>query len=341
MTEDSVLVSPVSVANQQQHDGIAFPLVLNCDSEASGLNAITKWLESHRSELLEQVKTHGVVLFRGFPVEDAEDFDQVVSAFDLENFPYQKSFSNAVRINFTPRVFSANEAPCEVNINLHHEMAQTPMYPRFLFFFCQKPAEQGGATPLCRSDVLLQRIQESHADFVDECIAKGLRYTNVMPADNDATSGMGRSWQSTFGVESKEAAEQRLNDLGYQWEWLDDGCLKVTTRVLPAVLNVSPDKAVFFNQLIAAFQGWKDSRNDPSRSIRFGDGNPLDREVVDHVAELAEELTFDLEWQRGDFALVDNCMAMHARRPFQGTRKVLASLVEARENRFDSNLPVG
>jgi hypothetical protein len=30
---------------------------------------------------------------------------------------------------------------------------------------------------------------------------------------------------------------------------------------------------------------------------------------------------------RGDVALVDNFLAMHGRRPFSGTRKVLASLI--------------
>jgi alpha-ketoglutarate-dependent taurine dioxygenase len=43
--------------------------------------------------------------------------------------------------------------------------------------------------------------------------------------------------------------------------------------------------------------------------------------------ELADQLTFDIPWQTGDIALVDNYLAMHGRRPFEGQRKVLASLV--------------
>ena len=45
------------------------------------------------------------------------------------------------------------------------------------------------------------------------------------------------------------------------------------------------------------------------------------------VSALAEDCTFDLPWQAGDLALVDNYTAMHGRRTFKGTRKVLASLV--------------
>ena len=40
----------------------------------------------------------------------ANDFDRFIAAFELENFPYEQSLSNAVRVNYTPRVFSANEA---------------------------------------------------------------------------------------------------------------------------------------------------------------------------------------------------------------------------------------
>ena len=48
---------------------------------------------------------------------------------------------------------------------------------------------------------------------------------------------------------------------------------------------------------------------------------------MDRVAAIAEELTFDVPWQKGDVALIDNRVVMHGRRTFSGTRKVLASLV--------------
>jgi hypothetical protein len=208
-------------------------------------------------------------------------------------------------------------------------MAQTPIYPSHLFFFCEQAAESGGATPICRSDVLWERLAERCPRFARDCQAKGLRYSNVMPAANDATSGMGRSWQSTLRAQTREEAERRLRGLGYSWEWLADGSLRATTPVLPAVRRLSNGRVSFFNQLIAAAMGWRDARNDPSKSITFGDGSPLDREAVNVAAQLGEELSFDVPWQNGDVALVDNYVAMHGRRTFTGTRKVLASLVAA------------
>lgn len=306
----------------------AFPLVLNADS-TSDLVETSHWVKSTANTLTENATRRGAILFRGFPLTTAEDFDGFVAAFGFRNFPYEESLSNAVRINRTDRVFTANEAPPEVNILLHHEMAQTPIYPSRLFFFCEQPADTGGATPLCRSDVLLDRLQKERPDFVRDCEARGLLYSNVMPDENDPHSGMGRSWRSTFRAESRDEAEARMASLGYSWEWQADGGLRTTTPVLPAVRELATGRRSFFNQLIAAFRGWKDDRNDPSRAITFGDGTRLDVDAVLTASDIADEITFDVPWQRGDVALVDNFAVMHGRRTFSGTRKVLASLVAA------------
>ncbi len=329
MRDVELQVDAANVPGEQMHAGQPFPLVLECRTAAADLASSGQWLTAQRNRLLRQAAACGAILFRGFPARTAEDFDFFVAAFGLPNFPYEQSLSNAVRINRTPRVFTANEAPPSVKIFLHHEMAQTPVYPSHLFFFCEQPAETGGQTPLCRSDVLWQRLVERCPAFARDCQSKGLKYTNVIPPENDAQSGMGRSWQSTLRAATPAQAEARLAALGYAWEWLADGCLRATTPVLPAVRTLSDGRMTFFNQLIAAYQGWKDDRNDPARSITHGDGSPLDPASVKAAAEWADELAFDLPWQAGDVALVDNFVAMHGRRTFTGTRKVLASLISA------------
>ncbi len=317
----------VTLDGQPTYDGAPFPLVLCNQNPAMELGTALDWVTQERQQLLEQASRHGAILFRDFPIQTAEDFDSFVAAFGLQNFAYKDSLSNAVRVNRTERVFTANEAPPNVTIFLHHEMAQTPIYPSRLFFFCEQPAEVGGATPLCRSDVLIERMMEACPQFVADCRQRGLKYSNVMPLDADRQSGMGRSWKDTFRAADRAEAEQRLRELGYHWEWLDDGCLRATTPVLDAVRELPDGRRTFFNQLIAAFQGWKDDRNDPHKSITFGDGTPLDPAMVDLATELAEAITFDVPWQAGDVALVDNYVTMHGRRTFEGTRKVLASLV--------------
>lgn len=269
----------------------------------------------------------GALLFRGFDVPDARAFDAAVVAYGEQGFTYAESLSNAVRVNVTERVFTANEAPSTTEIHLHHEMAQTPLYPSKLFFYCEIAPDEGGATPVCRSDWVAEELRERDPDFHSALSAKGVRYTNIMPGADDAASGQGRSWRSTLGVETQEQAEDRLSDLGYTWEWHDGDSLKATTPVLSALRVLDDGREVFFNQLIAAFRGWSDSRNEAHKSVTFGDGAPITGDDMAQAIALAEEFTRDIAWQAGDVALVDNFTVMHGRRPFAGKRRVLASLI--------------
>jgi alpha-ketoglutarate-dependent taurine dioxygenase len=327
-------VDVVSVSGQQFYANSQFPFCYASLQSSATLEDTLAWIKQSQRHLLQLASLHGAVLLRGFPLATAEDFDAVMGDLLIENFPYKKSLSNAVRINRTERVFSANEAPPEVQIFFHHEMAQTPLFPKWIAFFCELAAEQGGATPICRSDMLYERLNEQCPDFIRQCERLGLRYTNTMPATDDAKSGMGRSWRSTLAVETKEAAESRLRDLNYSWEWVGDECLRATTPPLPAVMKMDDGRKTFFNQLIAAFCGWKDDRNDPSKAISHGDGSTLDVSSVKTAIRLADELAFDLKLHAGDMVLIDNTLVMHARRTFVGKRKVLASLAEMHRHAF-------
>jgi hypothetical protein len=271
-TANALKMEQAPIAGQQTEFDHIFPLVYQSKTPGATVADGAEWVRAHRDELIKQVGQHGAILFRGLPLHTPEDCDAFAGAFGLKNFPYKESLSNAVRVNYTERIFSANEAPPDVSIYFHHEMAQTPIYPKKLFFFCLHAADEGGETPLCRSDILFERLAERCPKFAKDCEQKGLLYSNVMPEENDPKSGMGRSWKSTLRAETREEAESRLREIGYSWEWLADGSLRATTPVLPAVYEVSPGRKTFFNQLIAAFKGWKDERNDPTKAIRFGDG---------------------------------------------------------------------
>ena len=319
-------VDRINLAGQQHYDEAVFPLAFGADQPANKA-VIAEWIAQHRTQIEDQLALTGAILFRGFGVVNDGDFDAFIRAFDWPNFTYAESLSNAVRRNRTELVFTANEAPSTVSIFLHHEMAQTPVYPSKLLFFCEQAAEQGGATPICRSDILLQQLREQLPDFVAACERKGVRYSQTMPLEEDLASGQGRSWKSTLSAENRQQAEGKLAHLDYDWQWQEDGSLSVTTPVLPAIRQLNDGRAVFFNQLIAAFRGWKDARNSGEKSICFGDGSAIDSSHMALAIDLADKLTFDIPWQSGDVALLDNFLVMHGRRPFQGKRTVLASLV--------------
>lgn len=309
------------INNQIHHGQNVFPLIVVNENGVQNLQEWDAFLNANKSELEEKLKQSGAILFRGFPVNSAETFDEFSAAFGYPNFTYKESLSNAVRINYTERVFTANEAPKNVEIFLHHEMAQTPISPKKVFFFCKHAAETGGETPLCRSDMLFSAMQEQAPYLAEVFQEKGVKYTTHMPAEDDSASGQGRSWKSTLSVESTKECEDKLASLGYSWEWLEDGSLRATTPVMPAVVKLENGVLVFYNQLIAAFMGWKGVRENPSSAITFGDGSDIPADGLELIVSLSKQFTFDLPWQDGDVALVDNYLTMHGRKPFGGERK--------------------
>ena len=319
------------VSDQLHIAGSTFPAILENRIGLTSLDDCITWIKANKDQFESILSDAGALLFRGFPVDSAETFDAFSSAFGYRNFTYQESLSNAVRVNFTERVFTANEAPKDVEIYLHHEMAQTPIYPSKLFFFCKSAAEEGGATPLCRSDSLFTALKQQAPQLAADFATKGLKYTTRMPGENNIHSGQGRSWKSTLSVESVAQAEEKLAELGYHWTWLEDNSLEATTPVLPAVKTLEDGKQVFFNQLIAAYMGWKGVKDNPASAITFGDGSHIAKEGLELVNSLSAQFTFDLPWQDGDVALVDNYITMHGRRPFTGERKrqVLVALAAA------------
>ena len=79
---------------------------------------------------------------------------------------------------------------------------------------------------------------------------------------------------------------------------------------------------------MAAYTGWKDSRNVPEKAVTFGDGTPLDGDAVRKVDAIMQEIEVAIPWQVGDVIYLDNRTSMHARKTFTGPRRILAYLFE-------------
>lgn len=305
-----------------------FPSIIVNDGSITSLDQARSWIGENLKILKKELSCSGALLFRGFPVTDAASYDSFFSAFEYKNFTYKESLSNAVRINYTDQVFSANEAPKHVEISLHNEMAQTPIFPNIISLFCEKTADSGGATVLCRSDVVYQKIAAAEPQLTAKLAEVGIQYTTIIPSGDNLDSAQGRGWQSTLSVETKDQAEEKLNSLGYRWEWQSDESLLAQTKVLPAIKSLDNGRQVFFNQIIAAYQGWAGVKENPSKGLCFGDGSDIPKHYLDTLCAIAEETAYDLMWQNGDVAVVDNHIAMHGRRPYGGdsVRRVLVVL---------------
>lgn len=320
------------IQGDREDDGRVFPwtLVPGASARPFASTRLVAWLGEHRDEVFARAMEHGALLMRGFSVDTADDFAEIVEALDLENMPYIGGAAVRTRIA-GDRVVTANEAPPSEPIPFHHEMAQVPHPPHYILFYCDLPPASGGETPIVRSHLVYRFAAERYPDFMARVEALGVRYIRVLPEDDDPTSAIGRSWRSTYGVETRAEAEARMAEMGTSWEWLPEGELRTVTKPLPAVrTDARTGHKTFFNSMIAAYQGWVDRRNDPTKAIVLGDDSPVDHEALTGIASFMRATCAAFPWQKGDVLLVDNRLTMHARSPFVPPRRILASVARGR-----------
>ncbi|XP_050382798.1 clavaminate synthase-like protein At3g21360 [Argentina anserina] len=313
------------IPQQKLYDGVQFPAVLSPSPAVPvTLSALTETIEDQRPYLEALLRQSGAVLFRGFPVNSASEFNDVVEAFGFEELPYVGGA--APRTNVVGRVFTANESPPDQKIPFHHEMAQVPEFPSKLFFFCEVEPGSGGETPIVLSHIVYERMRDKYPEFVDKLEEQGLLYTRVLGEGDDASSPIGRGWKSTFLTKDKDIAEQRAAKLGMKLEWLEDGVKSIMGPIPAVKYDSTRQRKIWFNSMVAAYTGWKDARNDPVKAVTFGDGNPLPADVIYDCLKILEEESVAVPWQKGDVLLLDNLAVLHSRKSFTLPRRVLASL---------------
>jgi len=304
-------------------EGKAFPLILT-PTRAVTVEEVKKWISSNKEDILNRVSEHGVVMFRGIPQRTPQDFDEFCTSFGFDALPYIGGA--APRTNVWGNVHTTNESPPSSLITFHHELAQVPRWPHYLFFFCEVAPKEGGETPVVLSNLVYQALESKHKAFVDKIAAQGVRYTRILSNGDDATSPMGRGWQNTYGSSDKSVVEQKLVELGIDGEWMANGCLKTTTHLPAIVIDKRSGKKMWFNQLYAAYTGWKDSRNDPTKAVCFGDGSTFPTEPFNTMRDVMEKYRVDMKWQVGDVMFINNIAAMHSRNTFTPPRRILAGL---------------
>jgi len=320
-------VSPISISEQKTFDGVDFPLVLapEAGAEASA-DTLAQWIASHADELRAQMIDHGAILFRGFGLDSPDDFEAMLDAAQFENMPYIGGAAPRTQVTKS-RILTANESPPSEPIPFHHEMAQVPNPPAYVFFYCDIAPSVGGETAIVLSNQVYNRFQAIAPAFAERVEREGVRYIRVMPPQDDATSAIGRSWKSTFQTEDVAEAERRMEAIGTRWEWLESGDLRTETATVPAIrTDERSGKKTFFNSMVAAYTGWIDSRNDPRRAVVCGDGDAVDGDALEATAIAMTEESVAFRWQAGDMLWLDNRLVMHARRPYEGPRRILASI---------------
>ncbi|CAN0878128.1 Clavaminate synthase-like protein At3g21360 [Linum grandiflorum] len=310
-----------------------FPAVLTpSPSSSSSLTNFTSAIKSETQYLESLLHESGAILFRGFPLSTASDFNQFVESLGFPDCSYVGGSASRTRV--VGRVFTANESPPDQQIPFHHELAHVRDPPTKLIFFCEEEPRSGGETPVVLSHLVYERMTEEFPEFVKKLEDEGQIGIRFLGADDDVSSAIGRGWKSTFSTDDKLVAKQRAEALGMKLEWITDDVdgggktvAKTTTGPMPAIkFDKSRNRKVWFNALAASYTAFGDKRNDPAKSVTFGSGDAFPRDAMYGCLKIMEELSVAIPWQKGDVLLIDNFAVLHSRNLFTPPRRVLAAL---------------
>ena len=225
------------------------------------------------------------------------------------------------------QIYEATPYLPDQRILYHNESSQLDRWPTRQFFYCQLPAAQGGRTPVADCRQVYQRLDP---DLLRLFTEKKLMYVRNFQPEVDVP------WQEFFHTDDRAEVEASCRQAGLEIDW--DGDVLQTRRVCPAVLrHPKTGEMVFFNQIQAHHISCVEEevrkamlslfgRDNLPRNVRFGDGTPIDDEIVVRLIALYDELAISFDWRQGDLLVVDNILVAHARNAFEGERKVLVAM---------------
>ncbi len=319
------LAQESTIKTRELAPGESLPLVV--EPAVPGVELLA-WAEHHRDFIEQKILLHGGVLFRGFDVRSIPDFERFIAIASGGALEYK--YRSSPRTSVGENIYTSTDYPADQSIFPHNEHSYSPSFPLRLFFFCVTPAATGGETPLGDCRKILARIDP---EIRDEFKAKGIMYVR------NFGDGFGLPWRTVFQTDDPAEVEAYCQAQGLNAEWKDGDRLR-TRRVGPAIFqHPRTGEELWFNH--AAFYHWTTleptAREQLSRVFAedempnntfYGDGTPISPEVAEHLrrAYLDELVVFP--WQTGDLLALDNMLAIHARNPYGGARKVVVGMAE-------------
>jgi alpha-ketoglutarate-dependent taurine dioxygenase len=310
------------------------PLVIDCAAEA-GLETgdpqlFTRWFEERLPVIEDQLLAHGAILFRATGVSTPAAFSRLVKAVTPATFDYVDG--NSPRTRLARGVYTSTEYPAPYFISLHNELSYCHRWPAKLFFGCVVAAARGGETVVADSREILRQLDPA---LVEEFTRRGIRYLRNLHGG----SGLGPSWQDTFEIAERGQVEEFCRGAEMDYEWRDDGGLRVS-QLRPAVIrHPQTGEEVWFNQadqfhpsthpeeVYAALRGiYGDRPEDLPQNVRYGDGGEIDAGSLAAVRAAARGAMIPVAWRQGDLLVVDNVLVAHGRMPYEGPRKILVAM---------------
>ena len=105
-----------------------FPYALRADSDSHV--SVEKWGQLCREQLDRAIPEYNAVLFRNLPLFEAGDFTKFASSLGYKPTSYEGGTGNRYLAEGETEVYLSTSDPPDFNIELHNEMACSPVYPK-------------------------------------------------------------------------------------------------------------------------------------------------------------------------------------------------------------------
>ena len=320
------------------------PYVLSPKSTEITLSSFTTWAEAHQVQLRNLIASQGAVLLRGFPIDGAEEFAEVVKSVigrDLIDYKGEGSRRRIVR-----GVYTSTEAPPEFKIPLHNELSCTNNPIDYISFYCDIAPEPGtGQTLLGRTEGVTTEIMNRPAvwNLFD---GKIIKYISRHPPENSFFTGVNpshKSWPQAFETTDKDEVARVCAQKGYEFSWNGDW-VEVIRRV-PATRGPDQhfDHPYWFNQAYLYHAnprirgGWVNHMlanllyimpSTRQYDIEFDNGTPIPQAVMYEIYDVLDDQTIRFNWEKNDVLLIDNHKTLHGRAPCIGNRRILTAMAQ-------------
>jgi hypothetical protein len=165
---------------------------------------------------------------------------------------------------------------------------------------------------------------------------KPLEYSHRMPPI---------MWKSFFGIETRrECEEYLLASKGVRDVFFNRANVLTFKYVVPALRETKFGGAqAFVNSILILTQRHDEIENDHpltfsfdsdddnsfSMSVAFEGGSEIPDSVLNELRRLAHQLSFSYRLRENEILMIDNTRFQHARRSFQGDRKILSRYARA------------
>jgi alpha-ketoglutarate-dependent taurine dioxygenase len=316
----------------------ALPLVVSPKRGASAKD-VRRLVEEHGAALKKKLLEHGGLLFRGFAVGGAADFQGVIDALSLgPSLDYIGGDSPRKKI--TGSVYTSTEAPRSFKIPLHNELSFVSRYPKHILFFCDVEPSDRGETIIADARRVYRQVDGDVRRRFDE---KGLKYVSSYYGRSrlmEVVNPSHKSWRQVFETDDPARVEALCREHAFAFEWHGDNWIKISQTRPATTTHPETREHVWFSQphlydfnprLLGTWQ-WLGAklfyarRHTRLHEVFHADGSPIARSDIYHLLDTLDACTVSFPWKRGDVLLLDNVLSMHGRAPFTGERRILAAM---------------